>query len=268
MKIYVQTPAGEIGPMGLEELRDHLDLRMVEVGQACRIGGAAGRYVVGELLSGGVFADLARAVPGLPGEDDEDDEDDADEDEDEDELADGEEDENAAANGVPEVESGEPAEPDDDEEAEEFAAAAAGEPLWRRHPVLAAFPSHLMATCGLALGSLGAWLWEWSGWLAACLASLASLSLGLLVARRDAVRVEIFPDRIELQRGLWRRRRLVVARGDVLGLQARRATRWRPDDLLINYRGADGRPRRVRVRGLRGTRAALAAWRPAEDRWN
>ena len=127
--------------MGLEELRDRLDLGMVATDQPCRIEGSDGHYVVGELVSGYVFRDLARAngTVAARGEQQDDEADD----------------EDAAA---PDTGNDEIGENDDGPEEPEAEDRRQGDrPLWSRHPSLLAYPRQILLTTGLAAWTAHDW---------------------------------------------------------------------------------------------------------------
>ena len=244
--------------MGLEQLRDHLDLRMVTPSQPCRIEGSDGRYVVGELVHGHVFRDLARnRVATLPTES-------LDETETEEEEAEPmvAPDPPAASNPAPvrpdpaPIENNEAPDPGEGEEI----ADASPRPLWSRHPSILAFPLQITATILLAASVAVVWRFDWSGSLTAALASLTVFSLSLLLWRKTANHLQIFPDFIVIRSGTpWRRRR-VLPRDEIQTLAACRhgLSRWVGLG-CVEIRTCKDRV--FRLPGYRRTRKAEKLWR-------
>ena len=229
--------------MGLEELRDRLDLGMVATDQPCRIEGSDGHYVVGELVSGYVFRDLARAngTVAARGEQQDDEADD----------------EDAAA---PDTGNDEIGENDDGPEEPEAEDRRQGDrPLWSRHPSLLAFPRQILLTTGLAAAAVLAWKLEWSGGVAAVCASLACFSASLLLWRKTANHLQVFAGCLVIRSGLpWRRIR-VVDRDEVAAFRpwCGGAGRWLGlGGFVIELRSG----KVVVLRGFRRTRRAARLW--------
>lgn len=228
MRILVESSEGESGPMGLEELRDRLDLGMVATDQPCRIEGSDGHYVVGELVSGYVFRDLARANGTVP--------------------AHGEQENDEAGEN-----EGGPEEPEAENRRQ------GDRPLWSRHPSLLAFPRHLFLTIGLAAAAALAMKFEWSGGVAAACASLACFSASLLLWRKTANHLQVFAGCLVIRSGLpWRRIR-VVERDEVAAFRpwCGGAGRWLGlGGFVIELRSG----KLVVLRGFRRTRRAVRLW--------
>jgi len=230
--------------MGLEELRDRLDLGMVAADQPCRIEGSDGHYVVGELVSGYVFRDLARANGAVP------------------EPGEEEDGEDGAARDAGNEDDGE--EEDGLEEPEARDGRHGDRPLWSRHPSLLAFPRQILLTILLAAAAALAWRLEWSGWLAAACGSLACFSASLLLWRKAANHLQVFAECLVIRSGLpWRRVR-VVGRDEVAAFRpwCGGAGRWLGlGGFVIELRSG----KVVVLRGFRRTRRAVRLWDEAGE---
>lgn len=223
--IVIEDDASESPPLSLEDLRDRLDLGMVEADQPCRILGGDGGYVVGELVTGTVFREMDEA-PALDWEDGA---------------------ETAA------------------DEPEEMDEPAPARPLWSAHPSLLAFPSHLLVTLLLPAAAMAAWQLEWSGWLAAALAATSCLCASLLLARRASIRYAVFPGHLGFRRGFLFRRRLLIPRAAVVSLEIERGlAAWAGlADLVVTFRRGP-KFATARMRNIRGARRALRLWEQHE----
>ena len=249
--------------MGLEQLRDHLDLHLVAPSQPCRIEGSDGRYVVGELVHGHVFRDLARhGVSRLPAESlDEEapDEDDETADDPEDPALEHEHETEEAAPAATTAPAAAAPEPSDDDEPDEMTADPHPKPLWSRHPSILAFPLQISATILLAAGAAVVWRFDWSGGATAALASMTVFSVSLLLWRKTANHLQIFPDFVVIRSGVpWRRMR-TLRREEITGLQACRHGFGRWIGLgCVEIRTV--KERIFRLRGYRRTRKAETIW--------
>ena len=188
MRIFLIQGKREVGPMDMDELRDRLDLRMIQESQPCRIAGISGTYVAGEVVSGHLFHGW---------QPDDDDNDAADENLD-DATEEGDEDENDE----------EDEDEDEMEDEEDDAILYADEEWWSGHPGFTAYPNHLAVTILLAAACGAAFLLEWSGWLAAGLAALACFSFAMLLGKKQGTRYVVFRRRIAWKEpGLFGRQR-------------------------------------------------------------
>lgn len=267
MRIYLLHGTREQGPMGLEELRDRLDLRMVDASQPCRIAGLQGTYVVGEIVSGNLFRDWEEDDDEENAEDSDQSPEDAGEWEEsggEPEEGSGEgrrerENEDAEVDG----EAGEDSAEDDEDFDDEEDSAWDLEPLWEGRPGYTAYPGQILFILLLAGASAAAFLLDWSGWLGAALVGLLCFSLALLMGKRQGTRYAVYGRRLEWTEPGFLSRTREVPRSAVHAIEM--VSRF-PGNLLgradvIFVHDRPGLPEQVVFRQIPRARAVRQLWR-------
>ena len=188
--------------MSIEDVRDRLDLRMIQPDHPCRIAGLDGTYVAGELVTGTLFKGWEPEEDGETALEP---------------PVDAEETDDVGHEAETDGENDEEDEEDDNEE-----ESWDEEPMWTGIPGYTAFLPRVTFTVLLAI-TCGTALWlAWPAWLTLVLAALACISVALLLGKRSGTRYTIYERRLEWREPGFLRRVRELPRSEVDAIDIKR----------------------------------------------